>query len=197
MKIFTVKTVTCCLSLILIMSCMPVYMNVPPEIKVEGVYKHKHLPISFPENISGFKRFRITEHSDDEKSVSVGYNLRADNKYIIFTVYLTSDSLLSLYPGDTLKQVVIANRTSIEYVYDRVEVISDEESKFKDVYPGRKIIFELKDPQQSYMSNSELHVFKVDDWIIKYRITYPEIQRLIVQQDIADIIGEIESGYSM
>ena len=172
-------------------------MNVPPEIKVEGVYKHKHLPISFPENISGFKRFSITEHSDDEKSVSIGYNLRAENKYIIFTVYLTSDSLLNLYPGDTLKQVIIANRTSIEYVYDRVEVISDEESKFKDVYPGRKIIFELKDPRKSFMSNSELHVFKVNDWIIKYRITYPEIQRLIVQQDIADIIGEIESGYSM
>jgi len=197
MKIFTVKTVTCCLSLILIISCMPVYMNVPPEIKVEGVYEHKHLPISFPDSISEFKRIRITEYSDDETNVSVGYNLRTDSKNIAFTIYLTADSLLKLYSGDTLKQVVIENKASIEYFFERVEVISDEESKFKDVYPGRKIIFRLKDPQQSYMSNSELHVFKVDDWIIKYRISYPEIQKLLVQQDIADIIGEIESYYTM
>jgi hypothetical protein len=184
MKLYYIKTLTCCLILSLIMSCLPVYLKLPPEIKVDGVYKHKHLPIHFPDSIFEFKRIRITEYSDDEKDISVGYNLRTTGKNISFTIYLTSDSLLNLYSGDTLKQVVIGNKASIEYFFEKV-------------YPGRKIIFELKDPQQPYMSNSELHVFKVNDWIIKYRISYPEIQKSLVQQDIANIITEIESYYSM
>lgn len=197
MKLYNLRKLIFYLLLVIIISCQPAYLKLPPEINVQGVYKHKHLPIHFPESISGFKRVRIVEYSEEEKNVSVGYNHRTLSKNITFTIYLTADSLLDVYSGDTLRQVVIKTRSGIEYFYEKVKVISDEKSEFKDVYPGRKIIFKLKDPQKPYMSISELHVFKLDHWVMKYRISYPEKQQSLVKQDIIDIIGKIESYYTM
>ena len=195
MKLSTLRFMSLIIFLLLFWACQPTYINLAPEINVEGPYKHKFLPIQFPENIFDFNRGRITKYSEDEKDISVGYNIRSIDKDITFTVYLTATSMYELTKQDTLQQIINDSKVSLDYYYKDIEIISDNESKFKGIYPGRIMVFKLKHPERSEFSYSELHLYKISDWLMKFRISYPVDQKLYIENDINRIIREIEKYY--
>ena len=195
MKLDYIKTISVASGFLLLLPCRPMYIKQIPEIKINGPYKHKYLPISFPENILNFKRVRITKFAEDEKDVAIGYDLKTSDKDISFTIYLTSASKYNLTHEDTLVQIIENSKGSILYYYDSVEIISEENSKFKNLFPGKRIVFKYRHPERSDPSYSELYLYKISDWIIKYRISYPIYQEIYVQEDIENIIKEIENYY--
>ena len=42
---------------------------------------------------------------------------------------------------------------------------------------------------------SEVYLYKISNWILKYHISYPASEKEIIKKDIKNLIYEIENSY--
>ena len=181
-----------------IFSCSSSTTTIPGKqnIRKSDTYTYKYLPFSFPEKIGALNRISVRESKDDPREVSVGYSRKVPGQSITFTVYLSSVAPTDAPDEDVIHTVYVDTRSSIDFFYTDVRVLSEQLANFKSSIPGRKTILQYRDPESRIESISEIHLFKINNTIVKYRISYPPNQREALSGYVAAAITDLESNYA-
>lgn len=152
--------------LLILVSCgLSSRLYKPQKIKIEGDYIHFQTELTFPENISDFKRKEITSFDEKNENIGVTYDLYDKNIFSEFTIYI--------YPAGAatesrLTQQYFASLQSIANVASKeVDAIQEVLPYQKDGYRVNGLFAKIDDGK----NKTSLTLFECGKWFLKYRIT--------------------------
>lgn len=201
-KSFVVFFLTLFFSLIL---CSSAYAQSEPESgppKAEtSVYVHKSLNFVFPGTVGNFERAKPMEYGTSGKEVSVGYGINDPGKRGVVIVYLypafegaSLDSMqgVILFPALLYNKHFKELKSTISKKFSATET-SDEEVSLNvggKTRKGRKASFEWNDNKGRKVL-SYLYLFTYKNWFVKYRVTYHEAQKALIQPDVDQFMSQL------
>jgi hypothetical protein len=167
-----------------------------------GAYVHESSGFHFPQSVGSFERTSdINQYDEAGRDVSVGYGIREAARQAAVTVYVypaLRDYSLTPIPkfGSTpewfmTKRYEEAKRAIIETYRARLLTESDirpPQAGFRDM--GRKAVFQY-DAVNGETVTTLLYLFAHKGWLIKYRITYPSVQAVLIVPDVEKFVNVI------
>lgn len=185
----TLKSFAMIVSAAMLTGCPTMQPSSPMPITVDGAYTHPGTHMVFPESVGQFCRVQVTQFAPAEKDVGIGYNLVDPENPVVATVYVyPSPRLISIgSPANVVEGArsqlfenhLEALKREIVGAHPDATLISEEDitvTSHDREHKGRKVSFNfqyafgISGPEDA---TSQLYLFQEDDWLIKYRITFP------------------------
>src|SRR6185369_3115370 len=188
-------------------SCRSIQTSGPTPLNVTSTYKHAGSEMSFPENIGKFQRVQVTQYAPEEKDVGIGYNLYDPASPVIATVYVyPAPGVVSIgSPPDvaeTAKALMFqghlnAVKGDIMRAHPDAKLISENSvvvTLGAQSHKGKKVAYEFAYAfgPTLYESISQLYLFQNNDWMIKYRFTFPKVTALASEAAVMDFLNKFE-----
>jgi hypothetical protein len=159
------------------------------------IYIHKTSGFKFPAKVGNFKREKkIIRYDATGNDFSVPYNLLRPGLGIVGTVYV--------YPISTVSEDTSSVDGAMEKAYEKakqevlkvhsgriVSEVSCNVTKSSKTYTGKRAVFQL--PEQ-YREGSYLYVFAYNDWLVKYRFTFPAQCIIEANDEVEKFVQEFE-----
>jgi hypothetical protein len=171
------------------------YYSQPQELDITGNYTQNASGMEFPETVAGFMRNGIVRYNSEGSDEEVDYLLDMPGKEIGISVYV--------YPvpanlGEELAKALPRSDLYPALLMFSEQLFADEEQGILQVHPGGDLLDEKQtshnQPGISYPGyvaafryreeffgrtqrvRSELYLFPMvgKNWMVKYRITYPD-----------------------
>lgn len=163
-------------------------------------YVHDYSGFVFPNRIGHFVRVSMHNLDPIGGEISVVYN---SDSGIMLTVYVyptwrasvgtEKDPLEDHFQG--LKDMALRNSPGAQLTADGPSRVTQNEKS----YSGRKAVMTLEDFRAKATRSrkrpkgiSELHVFRLGEYFIKYRIAYSEAIRSKAEKEIKDFMGALK-----
>jgi hypothetical protein len=164
----------------------------PAQVAAPGDYVHEGTGIVFPEVVGDFQRVDVTEFDDSRSGVSVGYNPSDPDDPIILTIFVYPDQeILSIGSvPDAVEQGLDAlafdsAKAEISAVSPWLTFVRDDEVVLANPYEhtGLRATYEASDESGGGADKlvSELYLFGIGDWLVKYRVAYVESPEAVVR----------------
>jgi hypothetical protein len=171
------------------------YYRSPQEIDVSGPYTQEGSGMVFPESVAGFARMGIARYNSERTDESVNYLLEQDGQQVVVTVYVYPVPLdlgaalaQALSPQDAartaslLGEQFFAEEEQIVLGYHRgAEILEERETYFDQrgsSYKGYVGTFRYDEDFFGDIQPviSQLYLFPAvgKNWMVKYRVTYPD-----------------------
>jgi hypothetical protein len=173
-------------------SCAPTSQIGPKKISVNGSFIHQHANFEFPEKINKYSRVSLVLYSPDSSDVSAGYNIKADLKNITATVYLTNKTSYQTKTSDILEDVYSSSVNALHSHYRDVKEIEVHDLKFQNKYNGKSGIYLYQFPNTNETIQSEIRLFLIQDWFLKFRISYPIGLTDYIRPEVDSLISYFE-----
>ena len=164
------------------------------QIQHDGIYESDLINLKFPVKVNDFERVSIRKYRNNLNDISVGYRLVSTDKDITATFYITWTGLFNLMYQDTLEVIYSILKQGIISGSKHNRLLKEEETIFCNSVKGKKATFYFKFPDDDVRMISELRLFLIDEFLLKYRITYPLYQKDLVTTHINDLISSIEES---
>lgn len=165
------------------------------ESRTNETYTHNGSQFPFPPKIGNYHRVAITQYDHEALDVSVGYNLHSNEIAIIaMTVYIYPR--IQRAPDDTLAGHFGTCKHEVSSHHPNAKLVSEGEVqaapgglKRKGQHATFTATEDLAGTQQPV--RSELYLFSLGRWFIKYRVTYPIGQQAVAEPLIRAFIDEL------
>jgi hypothetical protein len=151
------------------------------------VYERLHS--FYPPTLGGFYRTGVRRYDRDGHDASVGYNYYPDGK---FTMIAVTAYFYPAPPGvDSLDEAVDHAMRDVASQHDDLRVTGRARTSATaggQRHEGRKVMLAFANRFGSGRRtdlNSELHVFRLGERLVKYRITYPAARAAEARERIA------------
>lgn len=187
-------------------SCRSIHANNPASLHVSSEYTHVGSETVFPENIGKFQRVQITRFTPDGRDVGIGYNLNNLASPVVATVYIypapdlvtigsspdvigTARNLLFQGHLNAVKEEITGAHPDAKLITeDDITVTSDGQP-----YKGRKVNFEYKFSFSGIQQDSisQLYLFQKNNWMVKYRFTFPKATSWASEADVMDFLNRM------
>lgn len=165
----------------------------------DGKYLHQYSDFVFPTKIGHFLRVSMNNLDPHGVEVSVVYN---SDSGILLTVYVYPTRRYSYDTGrDPLEEHFRGVRDMAVRNSPDARLISDGPSRVKQngkSYTGRRAVMSLEDFRAKATRSrkrpkgiSELIIFRLGDFFIKYRITYSEAIEIKAEREINDFMSAL------
>jgi hypothetical protein len=167
------------------------------RIEIKGVYEHPLSKISFPERVGQFNRGGIIQFDSIGANVGVGYSLVALGAEVLITAYVYPVEAPQASPSVVLENQFVAEKAAIMRSHGIERLLSEADVSLSwNVEPKGKLAsfsFEEAFLKRTQPVRSELYLFIVKKYFLKYRITYPEKQSEEVKPHIEQFLDEVRS----
>ncbi|HZR82932.1 MAG TPA: hypothetical protein VFD92_17685 [Candidatus Binatia bacterium] len=177
----------------------------PVEERVAGTYVHPGTGITFPTQAAGFSREKVIRYDRAGDDVSVGYNFAAPTCAVAATVYVTAASYFDPAANDAgspqetreafLRRYFEANKVEIARHHSGARLLSEGAASIQNpvARTGWKAAFAYTElfAQAERPLESQLYVFALGRWLIKYRETYPVACADEGRRRVADLMSAL------
>lgn len=183
-----------CLIPLLLAACAGPNADFAPEpidVAPNKTYVNERSGFRFPPQVASFTRVSITNQTADESDVGVRYNDATNRIVMVVYVYPVPPGL----DGD-FKRNFEACKSEMAIKRGNCQMLSEEEvyvTSGGTPHPGVHATYAFSDTfDGSYQPlRSELYLFMVSHWLIKYRVTYPDSQTAVAVPVIATFMNTL------
>jgi hypothetical protein len=159
----------------------------PVELQVTGPYVHKKTQMVFPEMIGNIHRTHVTRFDAAENDVGLTYS--GNNLPLVISVFVyPAPRNIAILPAPGAAEAARTTLFLNHYAQLKSEVtnynktaamVSDRDFDFHqgtENHSGKEAVFKLnyRFSLGEQPSSSLLYLFQTGEWLISYRITYPE-----------------------
>lgn len=151
------------------------------QIHASGTWQHQPSGLSFPEQVGSYRRVVINQYNQPGTDIGVGYNYESYAASVAFTVYVRPP--LTLQSGALAS---LSEQFDIEREVIRIHHPGTQESWVRDdAFLTENGSAPVKTAEFRYVENfsfrrqpvvSQLYLFDLDGWIVKYRLTFAAAQ---------------------
>jgi hypothetical protein len=171
------------------------YYDMPRDVQVTGPYTQTASGMVFPESVREFKRTDVVSYNSERTDESVSYLLDSGGKKIAVTLYVypipvsLGSTLAQMFqPQDLIgiwfmmgEQLFAGEKRTIAELHPGAELLNEDGTSFDQhgiSYPGNVATFRYDEDFFGSVEHvrSRLYLFSMvgGDWMVKYRVTYPE-----------------------
>jgi hypothetical protein len=183
-----------CGCLLLLTGCRPtVSPGGRPTIAVAPAETYTHAPsrFSFPPNVGSFAREAVTQYDREGLDVSVGYNLGQDVAMTVYVYPIGEGKPDSSLEGqvEKCKRQILTQHAGAKVISEAPVTVSPGGQKRS----GRQSVFTYtgRFAHRQQAVRSELCLFAVGPWFIKYRVTYPVARQTEAEPAIRTFLEEL------
>ena len=175
-----------CLHLVLLFCVIPSHSNdlLFRNIKANGTYIHEKSTFEFPAQVAGFIRNRISMFGTDTNDFGVGYKMRTESRHITVLIYVSNMSSYNFTTDNPVEELYPYSVDEMERSYSDFKLLKKEDATFKRKYSGTSVLVEYTHPFYAVTTQSELYIYKVEDWILKIRVSYPKSISDFIHDDV-------------
>jgi hypothetical protein len=139
-----------------------------------SAYTHDGLGMAFPEAVGGFQQLDVTEYDSAANDVGIGY--RNGTLLIEATVFVYPSRRPTPAGSPPDQQHFEGVKSEIEAVHEGAAVVRANDDTMLAGHLGKHASyqFEAVFAGERRELTSDVYLFGIDDWYIKYRFTYPE-----------------------
>jgi hypothetical protein len=171
------------------------YYDSPREMDVTGPYTQAASGMVFPESVAGFERTGIVRYNSEGTDESADYVLDVAGKEIGISVYVypvpadLGTELAKVLPQADLigalsmlvEQLFADEEQGIVQVHSAADLLDESDTSFSQhgvEYPGSVATFRYNEEFFGRVAKvrSQLYLYPMvaREWIVKYRVTYPD-----------------------
>jgi hypothetical protein len=180
--------------ILLLAGCQPIAAPRGDQVSQPNAtetYTHPPSRFNFPPMVAGFARETVKQYDREGRDVSVGYN---QGQAVAMTVYIYpvpqggSDANLEGH-FQNCKREVLSHHQAAGLLSENQVTVPPGGQK----HSGWRAAFSYTErfAQQQQTVRSDLYLFFVGPWFIKYRVTYPEGQEATAEPVINAFIDEL------
>jgi hypothetical protein len=168
---------------------------------VKGTYTHGPSGFVFPERLGNFERVSVDRYDSSGNDIGVGYNLELAESPIAFTLYVRPWGHRTDGTPASFDEHFQAELWVIDHYHPGARLLRREPTTSTQggtSVPGEMAEFTYDDlfARRDEHVFSQLYLFALDNWTVKYRITFPvseeQRSRAAVQKLLALIAWRAE-----
>lgn len=184
------------LALCTVLLACPTIVATPQPVSVQatGTWTQEASGLRFPEQIGDWRRVQITRFDERGANVGVGYNHETLRASVTFTVYVYPSRSVAEADAGLAGDFALAEKSLHDHHPD-----AQVSWKRDETFQTRAGPVPVKAAEYRYVEDfaqarqpvlSQLHLFEVLGWTIKYRMTFAAVQegeaRDVAQRLLAD-----------
>jgi hypothetical protein len=178
--------------------CVTMRPHVPgaTPIQVKGTYTHAPSGFIFPDRLGDFQRVSVDRYDSAGNDVGVGYNLELATSPVAFTLYVRPVGRAQDGSPASFEQHLKAELWVIDHYHPGARQIRREPvSTMQDgkSVPGEMVEFTYSEvfARRDQHVFSQLHLFAFDNWIVKYRITFPVSEEQRARAAVRNLLASL------